>query len=266
MPLPEPVDSRSLFDVSGKTVLVTGGSRGIGRMIAHGFVAAGARVYISARSEEELASAQAELAAHGECHALRADLSSEAGARALVEGLAEREPALHVLVNNAGANWGAPLESHDDAALERVLALNVKGTFHVTRFAVPLLKAAATPEDPARIITVGSVAGMIVPDSGVYGYAASKAAVHSLSRHLARELTPDHITVNVLAPGSFPSKMTQFIFEAPKGEEFLIRRIPAGRTGRTADIAGPALFLASRAAAYVSGAVLTVDGGWSLLG
>lgn len=266
MPLPEPVDPHRLFDVSGKVVLVTGGSRGIGRMIAQGFVAAGARVYITARSEEELAKAEAELRGEGECRAIRADLSTEAGARALVDELAADEEALHVLVNNAGANWGAPLEKHDDKALDRVFSLNVKGVFHMIRFALPLLKAAASAQDPARVITVGSVAGLVVPDSGVYGYAAGKAAVHSLSRHLARELAPQHVNVNVLAPGSFPSKMTQFLFEAPQGEEFLIRNIPSGRTGRTADIAGPALFLASPAAAYVTGAVLTVDGGWALLG
>ena len=195
-----------LFSVEGRTVLVTGGSRGIGRMIASGFVEAGAKVYISSRKADACAEVAAELSQVGTCLALPADLSTEEGCRRLAGALAEVEERLDVLVNNAGATWGAPLEEFDEAAWDRVLDLNVKGVFHLTKFALPLLRAAGTVDSPARVINIGSIDGIQVPVLETYSYSASKAAVHQLTRHLARQLAPE-ITVNAIAPGPFESKM-----------------------------------------------------------
>src|SRR5437016_9635276 len=191
---------QDLFSVAGKTALVTGGSRGIGLMIARGFVEAGARVYISSRKAEVCDRVAAELAGAGTCMSLPADLSTEAGARALADALAAREEKLDVLVNNAGANWGAPLAEYPDSAWDKVLALNVKSVFHLSRLLLPLLEQAVRPGDPARIINIGSIDGLHVPVLETYAYSASKAAVHHLTRVLARRLAP-RITVNAVAPG-----------------------------------------------------------------
>jgi NAD(P)-dependent dehydrogenase (short-subunit alcohol dehydrogenase family) len=252
-----------LFDVSGKIVLVTGGSRGIGEMIARGFVEAGAVVYISSRKADACDALAAELSAGGVCVSVPADLSREEECRRLAEEMARREDHLDVLVNNAGATWGAPLAEHDDAAFERVLALNVKAVFHLTKFLRPMLDAAGTAESPARVINIGSVDGLHVPSMETYSYSASKAAVHHLTRHLARFLAPS-ITVNAIAPGLFPTKMTKFIIDAA-GED-VARATPLRRMGRPSDMAGAAIFLASPAASYVTGVVLPVDGGAVTLG
>ncbi len=252
------MSDRGLFDVSDKVVLVTGGSRGIGLMIARGFVEAGARVYVSSRKAAVCDQVAADLSAVGECSSLPADVSTEEGCRGLAAALAEREPALHVLVNNAGATWGVPIEEHDDAAWDRVLDLNVKGVFHLTKFLLPQLRAAATDDDPARVINIGSIDGIQVPMLETYSYSASKAAVHQLTRHLARQLAPA-ITVNAVAPGPFESKMMAATLEA-FGEQ-IARTAPMRRIGRPDDMAGVAIYLASRAGAYVTGAVIPVDGG-----
>ena len=198
---------RDLFSIAGKTALVTGGSRGIGLMIARGFVEAGAKVYISSRKPDECDRAAAELAPAGTCISVPADISTEAGARGLADAVAAREQALDILVNNAGANWGAPLAEYPDSAWDKVLALNVKSVFHLSRFLLPLLERAARPGDPARIINVGSIDGLHVPVLETYAYSASKAAVHHLTRVLARRLAPHGVTVNAVAPGPFESKM-----------------------------------------------------------
>jgi NAD(P)-dependent dehydrogenase (short-subunit alcohol dehydrogenase family) len=247
-----------LFSIAGKTALVTGGSRGIGLMIARGYVEAGARVYISSRKADVLDEVAAELSKVGECHAVAADLSSEAECRRLAEAIATRESTLHVLVNNAGATWGAPLEQFDEAAWERALALNVKGVFHLTKFLLPLLEEAGTADDPARVINVGSIDGIRVPLMENYSYSASKAAVHMLTRHLAKRLAPE-ITVNAIAPGPFESKMMAATLEA-FGEQ-IAAGTPLKRIGRPDDMAGAAIYLASRAGAYLTGAVIPVDGG-----
>ncbi len=252
-----------LFSITGKTALVTGGSRGIGKMIATGFVEAGARVYVSSRKADACDELAAELSDRGECMALAADLSTEAGCRALAEALAEREPRLHILVNNAGNTWGAPFDEFDDAAWERVLSLNVKGVFHTTKFLTPLLRAAATSDDPARVVNIGSIDGIHVPVLETYSYAASKAAVHQLTRHLARRLAPS-ITVNAIAPGPFESKMMAATLEA-FGEQ-IAAGVPLKRIGRPDDVAGTAIFLTSRAGAYLTGAVIPVDGGIATVG
>jgi NAD(P)-dependent dehydrogenase (short-subunit alcohol dehydrogenase family) len=247
-----------LFSIAGRTALVTGGSRGIGLMIARGYVEAGARVYISSRKADVLDQVAAELSKVGECHAIAADLSAEAECRRLAEAIAARESSLDILVNNAGATWGAPLEQFDEAAWERALALNVKGVFHLTKFLLPLLEEAATAEDPARVINVGSIDGIRVPLMDNYSYSASKAAVHMLTRHLAKRLAP-RVTVNAIAPGPFESKMMAATLEA-FGEQ-IAAGTPLKRIGRPDDMAGAAIYLASRAGAYLTGAVIPVDGG-----
>jgi NAD(P)-dependent dehydrogenase (short-subunit alcohol dehydrogenase family) len=247
-----------LFSIAGKTALVTGGSRGIGLMIARGYVEAGARVFISSRKADVLDEVAAELSKVGECQAIAADLSTEAECRRLAEAVATRESRLDILVNNAGATWGAPLEQFDEAAWERALALNVKGVFHLTKFLLPLLEEAGSAEEPARVINVGSIDGLRVPLLDNYSYSASKAAVHMLTRHLAKRLAP-RITVNAIAPGPFESKMMAAILES-FGEQ-IAANAPLKRIGRPDDMAGAAIYLASRAGAYLTGAVIPVDGG-----
>ncbi|GAA2356821.1 SDR family oxidoreductase [Nonomuraea africana] len=244
----------SLFSVEGKTVVVTGGSRGIGRMIAAGFVAAGATVYISARKTAEVEKAAAELG----CVAVPADLSTPEGVGALAEAV---EGPLHVLVNNAGATWGAPLEEYPEHAFDKLWGINVKGVFYLTQRLLPRLRAAATPDDPARVINIGSVDGIRVPSMENYAYSAAKAGVHMLTRHLARQLAPEHITVNAIAPGPFESKMMAFALDDPATRELVAGGVPLGRIGRPDDMAGAAIFLSSRAGAYLTGTVIPVDGG-----
>src|SRR5579872_4722958 len=202
-----------LFSIAGKTALVTGGGRGIGRMIAGGFVGAGVRTYISSRNAEVCDAVAAELSETGQCISVPADLSTESGCRQLAEEMARREDKVHILVNNAGNTWRAPLEEFDDAAWDRVLSLNVKGVFHTTKFLLPLLHAASTEDDPARVVNIGSIDGIHVPVLETYSYSASKAAVHQLTRHLAKKLAP-RITVNAIAPGPFPSKMMAATLDA----------------------------------------------------
>jgi NAD(P)-dependent dehydrogenase (short-subunit alcohol dehydrogenase family) len=252
-----------LFSIAGKTAVVTGGSRGIGLMIARGFVEAGARVIISSRKADVCDEVAAELSKVGECEAIPADLSSEAECRRLAEAVAARLSSLDILVNNAGATWGAPLDQFDEAAWERVLALNVKGVYHLTKFLVPLLEAAGSADQPARVINIGSIDGIKVPLLETYSYSASKAAVHMLTRHLAKRLAPA-ITVNAIAPGPFESKMMAATLDA-FGEQ-IAAAAPLKRIGRPDDMAGAAIFLASRAGAYVTGAVVPVDGGIASVG
>lgn len=253
---------RNLFDVAGKVALVTGGSRGIGAMIARGFVENGARVYISSRKQEVCDRVAQELGRVGTCVSLPADLSTETECRRLAAELAARESALHILVNNAGANWGAPLQEYPDSAWDKVLALNVKAVFHLTRALLPQLEAAAKPGDPARVINIGSIDGLRVPLLETYAYSASKAAVHHLTRVLAMQLAPRNITVNAVAPGPFESKMMAATLE--RFRDTIVAACPLGRIGEPEDMAGVALYLASRAGAYVTGAVIPVDGGLSV--
>jgi NAD(P)-dependent dehydrogenase (short-subunit alcohol dehydrogenase family) len=267
-----------LFDIGGKTALVTGGSRGIGLMIARGFVEAGAKVYISSRKAtvcDEVAAELSELselskgaaaeaaeaggASRGTCLSLPADLSEESEVARLAAELGSREDRLHVLVNNAGATWGAPLAEYPPSAFDKVLDLNVKAPFLLTQALVPLLEAAATADDPARIINIGSIDAIQVPMLETYAYSSSKAAIHQLTRHLARQLGPRNITVNAVAPGPFESKMMAETLR--NFGDAIARTSPLGRIGRPDDMAGVAIYLASRAGAYVTGAVIPVDGG-----
>lgn len=258
-------DPAKLFSLEGKVALVTGGSRGIGAMIAEGLLGAGARVYISARKKEACDEAARELSSVGPCVSLPADVSTGAGRGTLVEALSEQEKSLDVLVNNAGTTWGAPYAEYPDGAFEKVLGLNVTAPFALTRDLTPLLEGAATADDPARVVNVGSIAGYSnerIGGVGVFAYSASKAAVHQLTRALAVELAPRHITVNAIAPGFFPSKMTAGVLER-HGDE-IVRSCPLGRVGRPEEMAGVAVYLASRAGAFTTGAVIPVDGGTSL--
>lgn len=251
----------TLFSLEGKTALVTGGGRGIGYMIADGFVTAGVKVYISSRKAQVCADAAEELSRRGTCVAIPADLSREDECRRLAEEISGREESLDILVNNAGATWGAPLSEFPDSAWSRVMDLNVKGVFTLTRFLIPLLRAAAGPRDPSRVINIGSVDGIKVPAADNFSYAASKAAVHHLTRVLASHLAPMNITANAIAPGPFKTKMTaQLLRDAgPR----IIDACPMRRLGEPEDIAGASIFLASRAASYITGVVLPVDGGIS---
>jgi NAD(P)-dependent dehydrogenase (short-subunit alcohol dehydrogenase family) len=255
----EEKDVKDLFSVQGKVALVTGGSRGIGAMIARGFLEYGAKVYVAARKVAELEATAAELSKIGPCIAIRADLGDEAGCRALADAVAAREGALHVLVNNAGANWGAPLAEYPDAAFDKVMSTNVKGVFHLTRFCLPLLEKAGSHADPARVINIGSIDGLHVPGLETYAYSASKAALHHLTRVLAKRLAPQHVTVNAVAPGPFESKMMAETLR--RFHDVIVSSCPLRRIGEPEDMAGVALYLASRAGAYVTGAVIPVDGG-----
>ncbi len=260
------MDTATLFSVRGKVAVVTGGSRGIGRMIADGLVRSGVRVYISARKADACDAAAREMSELGECFSVPADLSTRAGVDRLVAAVGERESAVGLLVNNAGATWGAPLEEFPDDAWGKVLSTNVKAVFDLTVGFLPLLRAAATPDDPGRVINIGSIDGIRVPATDNYPYAASKAAVHMLTRQLAHRLAGEHVTVNAIAPGPFPSKMMSFILDADGGEEMVSATVPLGRVGRPDDVAGAVLFLSSRAGSYLTGAVIPVDGGLSTHG
>lgn len=252
---------KDLFSIEGKTALVTGGSQGIGLMIARGYVEAGAKVYISSRKKDVCDQVAAELSARGTCISVPANLSSEAGAKALAQEIARHESALHILVNNAGANWGAPLAEYPDSAWDKVLALNLKAPFFLTRELLGLLEKGARPGDPARVINIGSIDGLHVPRLETYAYSASKAAVHHVTRVLARALAPQGITVNAVAPGPFQSKMMAETLE--RFRDVILVSCPLGRIGEPDDMAGVAIYLASRAGAYLTGAVIPVDGGIS---
>lgn len=246
---------RDLFGVEGKVVLVTGGSRGIGHAIASGFVRAGARVYICARDLEQCQATAENLSAFGECIAVRADLGSKEGCVELASYLTERESQLDVLVNNAGSTWHETLATYPESQWDSVMNVNLKSPFFLTQALLPLLEAAAAPEDPARVINVGSIRGFLVPRRPSFAYTASKGAIHHLTRHLAAELAPSGITVNVLAPGLFEKAMSA------TADSGVGTHIPLGRKASPDDLAGVAIFLASRAGSYLTGAVIPVEGG-----
>jgi NAD(P)-dependent dehydrogenase (short-subunit alcohol dehydrogenase family) len=248
-----------LFDLTGKVAVVTGGTRGIGLMMARGLVQAGASVYVSSRKAEAGEAAVAELSAYGRAVSVPANLATEEECGRLAAEVGRAEEQVHVLVNNAGATWGAALAEFPASAWDKVLDLNLKAPFFLTRAFLPLLEAAGTADDPARVINVGSIDGLRVPELPTYSYAASKAGLHQLTRVLARELGPRHITVNAVAPGPFESKMMAVTL-AQQGEQ-IAAASPLGRIGRPDDMAGVAVFLSGRGAAYVTGAVIPVDGG-----
>ena len=255
---------KNLFSVEGKVALVTGGSRGIGEMIAEGLVAHGVRVYICARKAEACDATAARLAEIGECISLPADLSSTEGIRALVEEIRSREEQLDILINNAGATWGAPLDDFPVDAFEKVMNINVKAVFELTRQCLPLLRQGASAPDPSRVIITSSIEGLSVSSQSNFPYSASKAGVIHLAKHLAKATAPDHLTVNCLAPGPFDSKMMAFALDNPETRAAIASTIPLKRIGEPEDVAGAVIYLCSRAGAYVTGQTIAVDGGLAL--
>jgi len=251
----------SLFAVKGKVALVTGGTRGIGLMIARGFVENGVKTYIASRGKEACEKVSAELSKLGTCIGIPADLSTSEGVAALAAEIAAREGKLHILVNNAGATWGAPLEEFPESGWDKVMDLNVRSMFFLTQKLMKQLDAASSKEDPARVINIGSIDGLHASQLETYSYAAAKAAVHHLTRHLAKHVARRNITVNAIAPGPFESKMMAGTLAA-MGDQIRASN-PRGRIGEPADMAGVAIYLASKAGAYVTGAVIPVDGGIS---
>ena len=258
----------NLFSIKGKTALVTGGSRGIGEMIAAGFLASGAKVYISSRKADACdATAKRLSEAYGaQCISLPADLSQMAGVESLAKRLSEREAKLDILVNNAGASWGAPLESFPETGWDKVMDTNVKGVFFLTQKVLPLLRAAASAASPARVINIGSIDGLKSSMFDAFSYGASKAAVHHLTRFMASHLTKEHINFNAIAPGPYPTWMLSTgVGFGGKTEgvdwDVVAKRNPSGRVGTPQDIAGLAIFLCSRAGEYVVGQTIASDGG-----
>lgn len=257
-----------LFGLKGKTALVTGGSSGIGEMAAEGLVRAGARVLIASRKGDACAAVAARLNAldaPGQAEGFAGDVSTADGAEALAAEVAARTDALHILMNNAGRSWGAPLGSFPFEAWDKVMALNLSGLFHLTQALLPLLEASASDDDPARVVNTGSVMGERALGDGAYSYAASKAAVHHLTAILAKELAGRRITVNAIAPGPFLSKMTAFATGREDQRDVVAQGVPLGRVGRPEDIAGCMGFLCGRGGAYITGAILPVSGGINVM-
>jgi NAD(P)-dependent dehydrogenase (short-subunit alcohol dehydrogenase family) len=248
-----------LFDISGKTALVTGGSRGIGLMIARGFVQNGAKVYISSRKAEACERAAAELSKYGTCIPLAHDLGSMAEVKALAEDIKAREKKLDILINNAGAAWAEPFETFSEEGWDKLMNVNLKAIFFLSQALLPELKAAGTADDPARIVNIGSIDGILQPQLESYAYSASKAAVHHLTHHLAKHLARDRINVNAIAPGPFETKMLAPVLATAR--KAIESSVPRGRIGEDDDMIGAAIFFCSKASSFITGQVLAVDGG-----
>lgn len=248
-----------LFAVAGKTAVVTGGSRGIGKMIAQGFVANGVKTYITARKADACQATAQELSKTGTCIAIPADLSSDEGRQAFVSELKSREERLDILVNNAGAAWGATFEEYPDEGYDKVMDINVRAIFLLTRDLMPLLTNGASMADPHRVINIGSIDGLSVSTTDNFAYGASKAAVHFLTKNLALRLAPKGLTVNAIAPGPFESKMMEHTLE--QHQDRIESQNPLGRIGNPQDMAGLALYLSSAAAKYLNGQIIALDGG-----
>ena len=250
---------KDLFQLNSKSALVTGGSRGIGEMIATGFVMNGARTYISSRKAGACDATAERLSEYGECISMPCDLSSQDGVQHLATALVEREEKLDILVNNAGATWGEPLESFPESAWDKIMTINLKAPFFLTQALVPLLEKAASHKDPARVINIGSIDGLHVNKLPTFSYGPSKAGIHHLTRMLAANLAARHINVNAIAPGPFESKMMTHTLQT-MGDQ-IIEAVPRKRIGEPSDMAGAAIFLSSKASSYITGVVLPVDGG-----
>ncbi|MFK7975436.1 MAG: SDR family oxidoreductase [Halioglobus sp.] len=254
-----------LFSLAGKVCVITGGSRGLGYAMAQAFFSAGAkRIYITARKAEACQQAAAELSAHGECIALPGDIADMDQLASLVEELQRREDAIDVLVNNAGVGWLAPLDDFPEKGWDKVMDLNVKTPFFLTKALKPLLAKNASQACTASVINIGSIAG-VMGRTDTFSYAPAKAAIHQVTRNMAVELAKDNIRVNAIAPGRFHTKMTEYVSEQQDAYEAEISAIPLHRWGRDPDIQGIALMLASQAGAFMTGQILVVDGGTTLV-
>ncbi|WP_019028835.1 SDR family NAD(P)-dependent oxidoreductase [Colwellia piezophila] len=251
---------KNLFSLSGKVAVVTGGSRGLGAMIARGLVENGVKTYISARNKEELNATAKELNTLGECIAVVADLSTLAGIEEFAKTLNSHESKLDILVNNAGAAWGAPFADFPEQGWDKVMNLNAKSPFFVTQKLLPLLSASASSDRPARVINIASINGINNPRTNNYSYAASKAAVIQMTRHLAADLVKDHININAIAPGFFLSKLTKYLVNDQEAL-FAKKMVPKERLGQAEDIAGTAIYLSSQASSWMTGHTLVLDGG-----
>ena len=252
---------KNLFDVSGKVAVVTGGSSGIGAMMARGLLENGAKVYITARKEDRLNAMAEELSQYGECVPIAADMSDVDAIEAFVAAVSAKEDKVDILINNAGANWAAPIDQFPEGGWDKVMDINIKSIFFTTQKFIPLMKAAATADNPARVINIASINGIRNSGMATYSYTASKSAVVHLTTHLATDLIKDNILVNAIAPGYFPSKMTKAITEDDAMTKYALTKIPVNRLGSPEDIAGTALYLSSRASAFVCGQTIVVDGG-----
>jgi len=250
-----------MFDLTGKVAVVTGGSRGIGRMIAEEFVRRGVRTYITARKAEPCMETAKELSELGECIALPHDLSNMEGINTFVADVSAREQQLDILINNAGAAWGAPFDEFPESGWDKVMDLNLKSLFFLTQKFAPLLRAGASAEVPAKVVNIASIDGIHNARIETYSYSASKAGVIHLTRRLAKRLAAENILVNAIAPGAFASDMNVWARDEP---EKVSARIPVGRVGKPADIAGTAVYMCSRAGDYLVGITIPVDGGVAL--
>lgn len=265
-----PTGHDTLFSVSGRIAVVTGGSRGIGAMIARGLVCDGADVLITSRKVEQCRTtahqinSEAEaLGSSGRCSYISADLATPSGVEHLINSVRDRHEHIDILINNAGTTWGAPLEEYPLAGWSKVLNTNLVSPFGIIVGLLPLLRAGANPHRPGRVINIGSVDGLVAPQWENYAYSASKAGLHMLTRHLAGRLAPESITVNTIAPGPFLTDMLSHVAADPARENDLVNTVPLGRYGQPDDIIGAVRFLASTAGAFVTAAVLPVDGGFS---
>jgi NAD(P)-dependent dehydrogenase (short-subunit alcohol dehydrogenase family) len=253
---------QTLFSLEGKTALVTGGSRGIGAMITEGLVAAGCRVYISSRTAEQCEQTAERLKNYpGECLPLPGDVSSIDGIETLVASLSTRENAVDILVNNAGVAWGEPFEKFSEKGWDKVMNLNAKSVFFLTQKMMPLLKHRASAQDPSRVINITSILGARPDPMMAYSYCASKAALAQMTKNLAHDLAGDNITVNGISPGFFPSKMTAHLMEDEDANKAMLSKARFQRYGKAEEIAGLSIYLCSKSGAYVTGDIISLDGG-----
>lgn len=261
------INIQSLFDVSGKVALVTGGGSGIGTMATEALVSAGCKVYIASRRLESCQAVADEfnVAGPGSVIALQADLSTEEGTKALADAFSQHEEQLDILVNNSGTTWGAPFEEFPRTKWDEVMALNVTAVADLTKNLLPLLRKAGTADNPARIVNLGSVVGTRPVSNQAYSYGASKAAIHHLTRMLANEFGSMHVTVNAIAPGPFPSRMMAHVIRDDARKKAMEARVPLHRCGEPEDIAGLLLMLCSRAGSYITGGIIPLDGGLSAM-
>lgn len=250
-----------LFSIEGKIALVTGGTSGIGRMMARGLVEGGAKTYFVARNAETCARTEEEFRAFGECRSIVADLSTRDGLGTVASAVSQAEDQLDILINNAGIHETQPIEVYSEELWDKTIAINAKSAFFLTQKLLPLLRKAGSSDDPARVINIASGHGIRVPPFDSYAYAVSKAGLLHLTRVLARRLAPDNINVNAIAPGVFPSSIT--VDFSDETVAAIVKGVPRGRYGDEKDIVGAMLYLSSRAGAYVTATILPVDGGWS---